>query len=535
MAIALAETQTDLNHSEDNSRQKLALESGVFYVNVIDLYLGNKEIRELTIDSKIERVPLHARNLFFEGLIRFEQQLVVNKNILDNYRGNEVNFLLSALIRASGKSKQETKKLIKEIRARGANFVEPIPGAAILEVSPEDYANLRIQDIIHKRSHAIYRTDERSGVSFCFVQSTKDDSLTSSDVNMGRWDVKHEFHHLLWDFLEKSGFARKADDPEFPKAFRNFRDELAAYIVSDGNIMSIDIDLMVHDDNPLAQNKAREIRNFFANLMHQGLRHGVKKEAYIYAVLSSRSFQDLLTNSLDITPAFEQITVSPLDELQKEFDKGINLGLIGILYEKYGRSVGFYDKQGRREFKRLIRKLNKNDLQFSSDLIQEFITIELFRCPVSITDTKIKFDILKKFALTLDVILPQDFLDNLVREKLILPEETKDMILSFPLTLTMNAMPETEPEQFLRRYIRFDERLLKHYQLDDDTQSSEPRWKAYKRIIDTNPIMRRAFEKVKEEIISEGRDYMIRDAEYYQTSGSVNGLIERCINIIECM
>src|SRR5258708_7360796 len=520
MAV-LAELQPRTDPIE--SKRAFAKASGKFYAGVIDIYLSRTSPQERwkAISESLDLLPPHAKNLYFEGLVHFEDELKDNKRALDSHRGNEVDFLLTILFKKSKKKKAEIKQLLKE--ARGAVFIEPVPGAAIVEVPSDFYEKLKKDETIHPKSYALYQSRESTTEpSFCLVQKPEDKkSIADPDTKLTGFDVRHEFHHMLWNFLEISGYTRKVDDRDFPDEFRNFRDELGGYIIDgESRVERVDIDLLVHSNKLEALKQAKLTRNLVHRAMSIGQSKGVPAEAYLYAVLSARSFGELEDNVLKLTPApvNKPNFIQAYKSLEDRFNQGINIVLIEKLFEHYSTFKG--DK-----LKYVARQLKKRGLDFPSELMTAFVMSEVDKLAqytgLSIADIRLRVDRLLDFASKINVKIPQvkELCDNWIKGHLRLPEKTKDLLLSLPFEMQFWALLDSQPKKFLMEYIRFDG-IDEVYNLEQGTGlptskesslsffysgegSAEPRWKVYQRVIDSDPLMRQTFDAAKEEIIEE--------------------------------
>src|SRR3989344_9638797 len=117
------------------SVRRVAEASGRFYNSFLDAYLTNglPENKTLQIEQLVENLPPHMRKLYEEGLNRYQAELEANHGLLEQQRGHEVGYLLSAVLRSERRPEEEIRDILSQATPDKARFIEPTPGVAIIE------------------------------------------------------------------------------------------------------------------------------------------------------------------------------------------------------------------------------------------------------------------------------------------------------------------------------------------------------------------------------------------------------------------
>ena len=110
--------------SSVKSRRRIAAETGKFYNLLIDTYLEVKtpDEQQAQTDNLVEALPRPMKKLYGEGLSRFQEELTENHALLEQHRGNEVKYLLGAVMASEGKSAEEMEEIFQQIDK--AKFIE---------------------------------------------------------------------------------------------------------------------------------------------------------------------------------------------------------------------------------------------------------------------------------------------------------------------------------------------------------------------------------------------------------------------------
>ena len=219
------------------SKRRIASETGKFYNSLLDTYLETitPEEQKEKLEKLIESLPGPMKNLYGEGLKRFQEELEENHALLEQHRGNEVRYLLSAVMNSDGKGAEEIEQVLQQ--ADKAKFVEPSPGVAIIQAEKDFFALLKEHGIVHVEGHAVnFGSDNRGEPSFLMIQRMSlETGLDAESAQIQEHSsVRHEFHHFIWNFLQRRGdYLRETSEtsPELAKAFLHFRNEFAAYII----------------------------------------------------------------------------------------------------------------------------------------------------------------------------------------------------------------------------------------------------------------------------------------------------------------
>lgn len=292
--------------------QELAVANGRFYESLVDICLsnGSEKVKQARLDEALNGIPDHARGLYVKGLKVFQSELSYNHASLDKYKGNEISHLISVALEAKGWNENTIKYFLKEhVKAGQAFLTEPTPGIIIV------HPNLRLDfqlvqyHVMSGRGKYI-GFDDREEPSFLIMPQGND--------YKGNPHLNHESHHLIWHFLERSGFVRSPKDtsPELEETFGAFRDEFAAYIVEgyqgenfraeakDSRYISRGL-LQSSDETSLGL--ASDVISLAASSMERAQKMGIDSNAFLYPVMISRNFAELKANLLKLVPGNKEL------------------------------------------------------------------------------------------------------------------------------------------------------------------------------------------------------------------------------------
>lgn len=292
------------------STLKLAEAHGKFYNSLLDTYLSrsNEAQKQEQIQQLLGELPPHARRLYEKGLKDFQQETAKNAKLLDENRGQEPEYLISCVLRESGKSEEEIDKVVQNISKERPRFVEPVTGVAILQVEHEAYNYLEEAGVVIDSDAAFLGAPNEDLPSFLIVRRRRmekglDENQEGPEKNP---TVLHEFHHFITHFLERGDIMRppQGATPEEAKAFGFFRDEVSAYIIgkSEWRFAEVPPDDMVYTRDKQILQRADNGKLFVNACIVFAKAKGVDTNLFLYPAMTSRSFDDLKHKFLAFTP-----------------------------------------------------------------------------------------------------------------------------------------------------------------------------------------------------------------------------------------
>lgn len=460
------------------SKRKIATATGKFYNSLIDTYLEVKtpEGQQKQTDEFIEALPGPMKKLYREGLSRFQAELRENHALLEQHRGDEVRYLLGAVMASEGRSAEEMEQIFQQIDK--AKFIEPSPGVAIIQTEKDFFRLLKEHGIVHAEGHAVnFGSDNRGEPSFLMIQRMSlEKSLTEDNSQTKTKDsVRHEFHHFIWNFLQRRGdYLREVSEssPEQTEAFRHFRSEVAAYIIEGRGVGSVEPELLTYTEDSEILKIASDARDFATICVEVARQRGVDPQSFLYASMSSRNFAELKDGFAALTP---------LDKIDQES--------VAALYSAWAGNYKAAPK--------VAELLERKKLTIPAHLLEEYGLSRMVSTDVtSMSGIFSELDNVKRFAgaVKLDSIDEQSLIEKAARARLPLPKETVDVILALSREQIDNIPLGKSGGEFLDSFVSF---------WDINQESARA---IYKQIIDSLPAMREAFNKVREGIISKGTE-----------------------------
>ena len=460
------------------SKRKIAAETGKFYNSFLDTYLEVKtpEEQQAQTASLVESLPGPMKKLYGEGLGKFQEELNENHALLEQHRGDEVRYLLGAVMASEGRSAEEMEEIFQQIDK--AKFIEPSPGIAIIQAEKDFFRLLKEHGIVHAEGHAVnFGSDNRGEPSFLMIQRLSLEKSMAEDNGQAKANrsVRHETHHFIWNFLQRRGdFLREAAEstPELTKAFRHFRDEVAAYIIEGRGVGGVEPELLTYTEDKEILKLASDARDFITICVDVARQRGIDPQNFLYASMSSRNFAELKDGFATLTP------------LEKIDQAGI-----AALYTAW---AGNY-----RAAPKVVELLERKKLTIPTNLVEEYgksrmVSADLTSMGRIISELKN----VKRFAgaVGLDQIDERSLIEKAARARLPLPKETVDVILALPREQADNIPLGKSGEEFLGSFVSF-------WNINQESARA-----AYKQIIDSSPAMRESFDKVREGIISKGAE-----------------------------
>lgn len=307
--------------SVSRTRLELARANGELYNLLLDTFLtaGNQDAKKQQAYQLIEVMPSHARNLYREGMRRFYKELEANHALIAEHKGDEAKYLLGVGLRSDGKTEEsKIQEVLGQVTPDKIRFIEPTPGVAILEAKENFFRYLQEQGLISDNSVGhYYLSNDREKPSFFIVPVLSWENSSEKGASFTRkLSIRHEFHHLIWNFLQRSKFVREPaeETPELTEAFSFFRDELGAYIALDAYVIvgraigTLEPESFVYTKDKEILKKATDAIGYIAACMEIAGRSDVKPATFLYAVMTSRNFAELKRKASELTPPPSLIT-----------------------------------------------------------------------------------------------------------------------------------------------------------------------------------------------------------------------------------
>lgn len=464
--------------SSVEAKRKIAAETGKFYNSLIDVYLEVKtpEEQQEKIDQLINTLPAPMKKLYGEGLKRFQEELGENHKLLEQHRGNEVRYLLDTVMSSEGKSAKEMEQIFQQIDK--ANFIEPSPGVAIIQVEKDFFRLLKEHGIVHAKGHAVnFGSGNRGKPSFLMIQRMSLEKSLAEDHSQanGNGLVRHELHHFIWHFLQRRrDFLREVSEssPELTKAFRYFRDEVAAHIVEGRGVGMIEPELLTYTEDSEILKLASDARDFVTICIEVAKQKGIDPQIFLYACMSSRNFAELKDRFA---------TLTPLEKIDQES--------VAALYSAWSDNY--------RATPKVAELLERKELAIPANLIEEYGLNRIVSADITSMDGIFsEVENLRRFAgaVKIDAIDERGLVEKAARTRLPLPKETVDVILGLPREQLNDIPLGKSGEEFLESVISF-------WCIDQESARV-----AYKKIIDSSSILRETFDQVRDRIISKGAE-----------------------------
>jgi len=487
----------DTISSSLKSVRKIASETGKFYNSLIDTYLEFKTPKEQQeqIERLIEILPNHMKKLYREGVKRLQEEIEKNYTLLKEHQGEEIRYLLSSWMTSQKRNTEEIEQILHQVNR--AQFVEPSPGIAIIVAEEDFFELLQEHDIIPDGGQAVHFRGNYDHPSFIIIQRIPSGKSLTKDTSWVKENttLRHEFHHFIWHFLERRGdYLRKVSEssPKLTKAFRSFRNELAAYLIEKRptNELIEPVFLTYMKDDEIFE-VASDARNFAMFCINVAKQKNVDPQNFLYACMTSKNFSELKNNFAILTP---------LDKIDAES--------IAILYS-------VWSKTDSRVASKITEFLEKKNLSTPINLVEEYGLNYMISSDLTSMDqvfSKIKK--IKEFARVIGsgFINEQRLLEKVAQTRLPLPKETIGVILSLPSEQSKFIPLDKSGEDFLKSFISF-------WRINQDSVRA-----VYKRIINSSFVMRDAFEKVRVEIANKGAESYRR--EFRSTDEERNKQIE---------
>ncbi|MBI1953479.1 MAG: methyltransferase domain-containing protein [Candidatus Omnitrophica bacterium] len=527
-------------------RMEIAKGHGALYISLIDIFLrpGDLEEKNQRVEQQIRDLPpgfpKSMKEGYLEGYRRFLGGLAANHALLEDFRQegvrgllsrlalsleedparpsmrikavrgvlerslsremNDADYLLTTFIVSSGLEKKKDmneieldlqKVLAHPVRQGSTRLLEPTRGVLIVEVQEELIRLMQNRGLLLWAGAAFYVPSESNHLpNFIIVPDNSQlwkKALANERYLTDDPDVRHEFHHLVWDLLMRSGFLRETKESSVgrSKAFDGFRDEVSAYIVAaNKHFAGVEPKLLNYlegtgDLSADARKATRDARDFSAAAMEIAEQLGIPRSAFLYASMTARNFSELKRLFAELTP------LRKLEDLEA-------CGLLYAAWEKLR-----YEADVSKSIGDLLRE---KGLRVDPALAQAFAIHHLRSDEKSfqrLGELDEELGRIEKVFAAFGSRLPsrEGVLEAVFETRLPLPLETRQTIRTFSLGERTGIPLGLKPEDFLTSLVSF---LL----IDDPATGN--RFRIYQAIVRSSPVMLAAFRKVQDEIIRKG-------------------------------
>lgn len=250
---------------------------GTFYRKFIESLLNKSDIQSLRIETELElkKFSPETKQEFLQRFDTFAKKLEKNFKILENYRGKEIELIVSQI--TTFKNKKPHRK-IKNFLINNKNKIqyrETIPGLPVLLISSELY------ELIPKLGNfsSGLACPRPKGVDFILI------SVPNNIENPGvEFILYHEYHHIFHNVSnpkeENSNGIKKNKESFY---FEWLKDEMIAYSLSHTEMTEIDLHTTLAKN--IVSNRLKRKAKYFRYLADL---------FYITHVLKAKKFGDAL-------------------------------------------------------------------------------------------------------------------------------------------------------------------------------------------------------------------------------------------------
>jgi len=468
----------------------IAQETGRFYHSLLDVYLssGNKASKQGQTEHLLGDLPIHLQRLYKDGIEKLQKEFARNHTLIEAHRDHEVNYLLGRSMRKSGVEEEKIIEVLEKATPDKIRFIEFSPGVIFLQAE-EDLYELIAREVGHKSAALTFKGREADEPSFILIQRLSGEKyLDEKGASIAeKRGLRHEFHHLIWNFLTRAGFVREAVEyhPGRNKAFAHFRSEVTAYIIEDEDLNTPDIFSLVYERrNKEIQVLADRTRVLLRTIIEVAKAKKIDHLVFLYPAMKARNFAEMRDNFISLLPLEGDVDLAVLQRLYFLW-----------LEEKTGTDEKIVSESIIELLKRKNAGVPLEMMEMlASEIIHEEKTVwgNPYRPPV-LGDLYRQSEPLGEFADSIGIkgFSREKALNTAINQKLLLPPETIAAIRETPLEMVNNIPLDKEPEAFCLAYISI-------WELEDEKKTEQ-----YSQIINSSFIMRQAFDRVKEEIIQE--------------------------------
>ena len=367
--------------SSQEAKRKIAETTGKFYKAVVDLYLapGEELPKRISAIKLTKSLPAPMQRLFRTGLAHFGVELRANKGLIGDDKEEEKLLLLrkAAAITGApigttvGERFLYTWSKISDVteRADEVKLIEPTPGLAILEVPPDLYQTIRDKSEKDQRSEHAVTFNSMKGSNdptFIVMQTPTKEFLDPRHSLHPERTKRHEVHHFMWNFLERSSFTRPPNEWGWERtiAFQQFRNEMAAYVNKNWrNLGYVQIEGLVYNAPDEIKEEAKVTRDLAILCQQIAAAKNIPRESFLYPVMASDSFSDLEKRLLDLAPGPNELDLKTIILII-----GDNLALRGV-FKRYDLEPTSITKAARKYFSAKGIHIKKGELEkFAQDI-----------------------------------------------------------------------------------------------------------------------------------------------------------------------
>lgn len=490
MASGEAVTQTEVVEVNVLAEKRQTFtEAGKLYKGILGTYLqsGDLQAKEQAITNLVNGASEAVQGFFREVPVRLSTALAKNHSLVVAHPGTEVEYLYNEVMDGADTPVNSRQRVLEAIPGK-THFIEPTPGVAIVETEKDFFYLVQAEGVGHPESSAIaYLSDNPEQPTFAVVRRLAlQQSLLGEGVSaFERSTARHEFHHLLWHFLQMGKAVPEVEEttPELTQAFRHFRDEIGAYILEERPFGEIDSEALVYTQDRTILQRAGQTNRLAWVAFDIGRRLGVEPDGFAFGALSARNFDEFTQNFLDLVPT-----------------EGVKPGkLIDDLYSIWSSRRAYEQPVVDFIHRDRINITPESVISFSNARIQNYQPE--YGGTATLAGLIDASEHLRNFAGHLGVDLPD--ISNAVfataQSRMSLPAETITVLLSWPDPELMWTSLDRTPEEFIRSHVNI-------FAVRDEESVN-----LIRQLISSSPQMRQLFDSLRENLIEEGTKNYIQE------------------------
>ncbi|MBF0522705.1 MAG: tetratricopeptide repeat protein [Candidatus Omnitrophica bacterium] len=472
--------------SADGLLSRVAHQHGKFYLELIKILASEKSSvqKDEDIENLFQGLPRHLKLLYRKGAQQARAIMDENLKTVHQHPGHEAEYLLGAFLKEekANNPSLDIDAVLSKVPVHG--IYREISGLPVIEAD-EVLQNVLIASKLWDNfvqaetwtpevEEQLPLTDSRQPPGFILLRK---ESRGREAAQLNR---QHELHHLLTFFLEQSRFLRSITESTSArkKAFRDFRHEVIAYIISKpGGLNTISERNLV---NPKEEDKeeiyklAIKMQDFITLCMEIASARGVPASDFIYPVARASNFKELQNGVLALVP------VKPAGDI--DFLKVVLTRLLGNTrdYANLREAVDAFMVQRHVKF-------SDEDLLKA---VKELMSIVIFSDAYGLNG------IVDLMSRSIDAFFGKTFSSAQIASAVIpFQESSVEKVLSVASQSNLSLSAGTKSqEEFVQKFFNY----LK-------VADAETR-KAYNEILANCPDIREVFDKVKEDMIAKGEE-----------------------------
>lgn len=191
--------------------------------------------------------------------------------------------------------------------SKDAVVVQPTPGLVVIEMTKPGFEDLKLALGVHAAGGAVaLLSDNPDHASLLVI--TRGKTLEPLGADLQRLTnnsvAHHETHHWVLRFAESADLVKPAREatPEKSQAFRNFRNELMAYIVEGRDLSNVEPIILCYSMDKSCLNTTEKYRDFAVAALELHRRHGGSSTDLLWPVINSTSFTELQSAVKELVP-----------------------------------------------------------------------------------------------------------------------------------------------------------------------------------------------------------------------------------------